>query len=112
MAPEFVLAVLVVIPEHPFSLIAHFGVRSYHFLIFSIFSKLGIVLGGTIEMHLSFQFDDFFRDRNNNVVRGSDIKTPTFLVQSGVVGDLKIKDSRDNVLNDGYTRLEVDLEGE
>lgn len=62
-------------------------------------------------MQLSFQFDDFFRDRNNNVVHRSDVKTPTFLVQSGVVGDLKIKDSRDDILNDAHTKLEVNLEG-
>lgn len=62
-------------------------------------------------MHLSFQFNDFFRDRAANIVNRSDVTTPTFLVQSGVVGDLKIKDVQENLLSARDARIEVKLEG-
>lgn len=63
-------------------------------------------------MHLSFQFNDFFRDRTTVLADRSDVKTPTFLVQSGVVGDLKIKDAQENLLSAQDARIEVKLEGE
>lgn len=63
-------------------------------------------------MQLSFQFADFFRDRRNEGgATRSGIKTPTFLVQTGVVGDLKIKDLKENLLDDNDARIEVALEG-
>lgn len=62
-------------------------------------------------MHLSFQFNDFFRDRAASIVNRSDVTTPTFLVQSGVVGDLKIKDVQENLLSAQDARIEVKLEG-
>jgi len=64
-------------------------------------------------MQLSFQFADFFRDRSDNGgATRSGVKTPTFVVQTGVVGDLKIKDLKENLLNDNHARIEVALEGE
>ena len=62
-------------------------------------------------MQLSFHFDDFFRLRNNSAPARSDDATPTFLVQSGVAGDLIVKDLKDSLLNDGNVQMEVDLEG-
>lgn len=62
-------------------------------------------------MHLSFQFNDFFRERAVNIKNRSDVTTPTFLVQSGVVGDLKIKDVQENLLSARDARIEVKLEG-
>lgn len=62
-------------------------------------------------MRLSFQFEDFFGDRRTGAVDEVDAKTPAFVVQSGVVGDLKIKDLNEALLNDAHTSLEVDLEG-
>lgn len=62
-------------------------------------------------MRLSFQFEDFFRDRSTSTGGLSDIKAPTFLVQNGVLGDLKIEDLKESLLNDEEARIEVDLEG-
>lgn len=62
-------------------------------------------------MHLSFQFDDFFCERNSSLVDRSDVKTPTFLVRGGVGGVLKIKDVQEALLSDGNARIEINLEG-
>lgn len=63
-------------------------------------------------MHLSFHFADFFRERRDEYSEiRSRIETPTFLVQTGVVGGLKIKDPEENILNDEDARIEVALEG-
>lgn len=65
------------------------------------------------KMHLSFQFADFFRDRRDELSEiRPQIETPTFLVQTGVVGGLKIRDLKENLLNDQDARIEVALEGE
>lgn len=62
-------------------------------------------------MRLSFQFQDFFRHRSTGTDGLSDIKAPTFLVQHGVLGDLKVQDLEESLLNDEEARIEVDLEG-
>lgn len=63
-------------------------------------------------MRLSFEFEDFFRHKTTTGVENCDIKTPTFLLQSGVVGDLKIKELPQTLLDDDAVKLEVKLEGE
>lgn len=63
-------------------------------------------------MHLSFEFEDFFRHKTSRGVENCDIKTPTFLLQSGVIGDLKIRDLPQSFLQDEAIKLEVKLEGE
>lgn len=63
-------------------------------------------------MHLSFQFNDFFREKAASIAQRSDVSIPTFLIQSGVVGDLKIKDVQENLLRAQDARIEVKLEGE
>lgn len=62
-------------------------------------------------MHLSFEFEDFFRHKTGRGAENCDIKTPTFLLQSGVIGDLKIKDLPPSFLHDESIKLEVKLEG-
>lgn len=62
-------------------------------------------------MKLSFEFDDFFQHKTSRGVEEYDIKTPTFLLQSGVKGDLKIRDLPQSFLQDEGIRLEVKLEG-
>ena len=62
-------------------------------------------------MQISFHFDDFFRGRREGSQDQRDVDTPTFLVQSGVVGNLKIKDLKEALLHDERARIEVDLEG-
>lgn len=63
-------------------------------------------------MHLSFQFNDFFRGKTTSLVNKSDVTIPAFLVQSGVIGDLKIKDAQETLLSAPDARIEVKLEGE
>ena len=62
-------------------------------------------------MHLSFQFQDFFNNRSASASDLADVQTPTFLVHSGVVGDFKIKDLKENLINDESARIELNLEG-
>ena len=62
-------------------------------------------------MHLSFRFDDFLRTRSTGSDGASDIKVPTFLMQNGVLGHLKIGEPKENLLSGENTRIEVDLEG-
>jgi len=62
-------------------------------------------------MHLSFQFQDFFHNRSASASDLTDVKTPTFLVHSGVVGDFKIKDLKESLINDENARIELNLEG-
>jgi len=65
-----------------------------------------------VEMQLSFQFADFFRDRRDDGgASPSGLRKPTFLVQTGVTGHLKIEDLKEDLLNDDQARIEVTLEG-
>lgn len=62
-------------------------------------------------MQLSFEFEDFFRHKTAKGVEGNDVKTPTFLLQSGVIGDLRIRNLPQSILDDEGVKLEVKLEG-
>lgn len=62
-------------------------------------------------MRLSFQFEDFFRDVHRGVEARADVNTPTFLVEQGVMGGLRIRDLRENLLSDQDARVEIKLEG-
>ena len=62
-------------------------------------------------LQMAFEFDDFFRHKSTKGFDGYDVKTPTFLLQGGVAGQLMMRDLPQPLVEDAATKLEVKLEG-
>lgn len=62
-------------------------------------------------MRLSFHFSHLFGQPGECIVGKSPTDAPIFMVQNGVVGDLKVEGLKEHVLDDVHSRIEVNLEG-